>query len=655
MSADSSSAPDQRPRLKPRGCTDLPWLFLLVAFLGAAVFVASFALALGDPRRLVRGCDSFGNVCGARNAPLGSLSFSGLDARDKPYLFYFDLADPRSSLKICVSQCPLRALRTMDEVRLFGEKTGSSLCRYDMGGDLHSVLSNQTVLDLFNKEQQTTGLGPCPKLPVPPSRPVLNRCVPDDASSDVFRSIYGYLNGVDTLQQVVGDLFAAWHEVAAMLFFACILAFVLVLLIHCFAQLAAKLILVVSVVSVIIAAAVLWWIYADIKFHLDTTPFERLLEEAAKNERAFFVFSVGVTLGVVVPMVAAAVALRRRTGQAGALFFEASQCVRHMPFLLAQPIWTLLALAALFAAWTVVLLYLATADHASRETRPIAAFVGGPVNLSNLAPVAEVRHFTLVAYDRPSWVRFAWCFQLVFLLWAAEFVLSCQQTVIAGAIASWYFCKDRNTLPWPVGRSAARLLLYHLGSVALGSLLIPICKLPRLALVALRHWTRGRRGSDCCAGGSRCFLASGLRYVSHDAYTVVAIRGTSFCTAGRTAHLTVAESSGAFDTWVLDGTTDFLLFMAKCLVTSVTGLLSVVLLRSSPELQLYAVPVLAVVVFSCFVAHCVLSLYGMIVDTLLLCFCEDIVSQDAERELYAPEGLRKLLLGDAMTLRPLAT
>lgn len=537
-------------------------------------------------------------------------------------------------------------------MRRFGQETGSSLCRYDVGEDvLHPVLSNRTVVDLFTKEQQTTGLGPCPKLPVPPSQPVLNRCVPKGTSADI---VYGYLNGADTLQQVVGDLFAAWHEVAAMLSFACVLAFMLVLLVHCVAELAAKLILIVSMMSVIAAAAVLWWTYADIKFHLDTTPFERLLEEAAKNERMFLVFAAGVTF-VAVLLFLAAVALRQCTGLAGALFREAGQCVHHMPFLLVQPVWSLLALVSLFTAWTVVLLYLATADHASRETRPIAAFVDGPVNSSNLAPAAEVRHFTMVAYDRPSWVRFAWCFHLVFLFWAAEFVLSCQQTVVAGAVASWYFCKDRGVLAWPVGRSAGRLLLYHLGSVALGSLLIPICKLPRLALLALWHWSRRRRWGDCCAGSSRYCFDSSLRYVSHDAYTVVAIRGTSFCAAGRTAHLTVAESSGAFDAWVLDGTANFLLFLAKCLVTSVTGLFAVLLLRSSPELQLYAVPVLAVVVFSCFVAHCVLSLHGMIVDTLLLCFCEDIVSQDAERELYAPEGLRKLLLGDATTLRPLAT
>ncbi|XP_050024903.1 choline transporter-like 1 [Dermacentor andersoni] len=624
---------------KARGCTDLPWLFALACSLGAAVFVASFALALGDPRRLVNGCDSFGNVCGARNAPMGRLAFSGMDLTDRPYLFYLDLADPRNSLKICVSHCPFRALRTMDEVRRFGEETGSSLCRYDVAANNHSALSNATVLDLFDKEQQNTGLGPCPQLPVPPSKPVRNHCVPFGASSDVFHNIYGYLNSADSLQQVVSNLFAAWREVCSMLAFACILSFAVVFLLQRFAELAAKVILILSVLSVMATAAVLWWTYVDIKFHLDLIPFERLLEEAAKNEHAFLIFAIGVTLLAIILLVVA-VAMHKHARLAGALFHEAGLCIRRMPFLLVQPVWTLSALVALFTTWTVVFLHLATADFASRETRPIAAFAGGPIDATNLTPVAEVRHFTLVAYDQPSWVRFAWWFQLLFLLWAAEFMLACQQAVIAGAVASWYFCKDRTALVWPLGRSTARLVLYHLGSIALGSILIPVCRIPRLALLAFQHRIFERRGTEL-----QCF-----NHVIHNAYTVVAIRGTSFCTAGHTAYSVLSESS--LSPLVISG--DFLLFLAKCLITSVVGLLAVVLLRDNPELQLCAVPVLAVAVFSCVVAHCVLSLYGMIADTLLLCFCEDVLSWEPDhRDLYAPESLHRLLLGDTALLRPL--
>uniref|UniRef100_A0A131YNU4 Choline transporter-like protein n=1 Tax=Rhipicephalus appendiculatus TaxID=34631 RepID=A0A131YNU4_RHIAP len=633
VGAMASAEPSSSAPSKARGCTDLPWLFALAALLGVAVFVASFALALGDPRRLVHGYDSFGNVCGARNAPIGSLALSGIDARNRPYLFHLDVADPHNSLKICISQCPSRALRTMDEVRHFGEETGTSLCRYDVTANSHTALSNSTVLDLFNEEQQRTGLGPCPRLPVLPTKPVRNRCVPYDASSDILRSVYGYLNSADTLQQVVSDLFAAWREVCCMLSFACVLSFAVVFLLHRFAAVAAKAMLILSVLSVIAAAATLWWTYVDIKVHLDMTPFDRLLEESAKNERAFLVFAIAVTLLATV-LLALVLALHKQAGLA--LFHEAGHCIRLMPFLLVQPLWTLVALVALFSAWTVVFLHLATANHASRETLPIAAF----------APVAEVRHLTLVTYEKPSWVHFAWWFQLLFLLWAAEFVLACQQAVIAGVIASWYFCKDRTTLVWPVGRSAARLFIYHLGSVALGSLLTPLCRLPRVAVVALRHWTSGRP-SGRYRRGLWCFNCE-----IHNAYTIVTIRGTSLCAAGRTAYSVLFESSHVIT--VLGGSGGLPLFLAQCLVTSVVGLLAVVLLRGNPHLQLCAVPVLAVTVFSYFVAHCVLSLYGTVVDTLVLCFSEDVLSwEPSHRDLYAPESLRRLLLGDTALLRPL--
>lgn len=625
----ASDEPSSNAPYEARGCTDLPWLFALAALLGVAVFIASFALALGDPLRLVHGYDSFGNVCGARNVPIGSLALSGMDARDRPYLFYMDVADLRHSLKICVSQCPSRALRTWDEVLHFGAKTGSSLCRYDVP----TVSSNSTAigLDLFNEEQISTALGPCPRLPVPPTKPVHNRCVPYDASSDILRSMYGYLNSADTLQQVVSDLFAAWLEVCYMLSSACVLSFAVVFLLHRFAAVAAKAILILSVVSVIAVAGTLWWTYVDIKVHLDTTPFDHLLEKSAKNERAFLVFATAATLFATV-LLALAVASHQQTRLA--LFNEAGHCIRQMPFLFVQPLWTLVALLALFTAWTVVFLHLATANHASRETLPIAA----------VAPVAKARHLTLVTYEKPSWVRFAWWFQLLFLLWSAEFVLACQQTVIAGAVASWYFSKDCTTLVWPVGRSAARLFVYHLGSVALGSLLTPLCRLPRLAVVALRQWT-SRSGR--CHRGLWC-----LKCGSHNAYTIVTIRGTSFCTAGRTADSLLSQSSHIIS--VLSGSVGFPLFLAKCLVTSAIGLLAVVLLCGQPHLQLCAVPVLAVTVFSYFVAHCVLSLYETVVDTLVLCFAEDVLSwEPSHRDLYAPEGLCRLLLGDTALLRPL--
>ncbi|EEC05461.1 conserved hypothetical protein, partial [Ixodes scapularis] len=615
---EATTVPERRDRrapsaFKPRGCTDLPCFVVFMAFWGTAIFVSAFAFVLGNPFRLISGYDSFGNVCGMNNdEPMGALQFSGQNMTGRPYLFYFDLSNLSHSLKVCVKQCPHRELKTTEEVRRFGEETGSSLCRYDV---TEPGQSSSLFPDL--------GFGPCPRLPVPASKPVLNRCVPEavvDLTQDFFHSIYSYLNSIDALQQVVSDLYAAWREVAGMILFACIVALVSVFLVHLLAKLVSRIILVSTAVALVAITAVLWWTYVDIKLGLDSTPFGQLLEEAAMNEHAFLVFAIVSTV-IMVIILLLVVAMWKRVALVAALFKESSLCIRHMPFLLAQPVWTFLALATLFLFWTLVLLFLATADYPTRETRQFLPF--------------------------RSWVHYMWWFHIIFLVWMGEFILACQQMVIAGAVASWYFCKDRRSLSNPIGRSVARLVLYHLGSVAMGSFLILVFKLPRIILSVLQRWLNKHGDQTCCSctlRGCRCCfwcLEKFLCYLNHNAYTVVAIKGRSFCGSARIAFFTIAEN--AFSVATVNSVGDFVLFLAKCLVTALTGLVGVLLLKNNPELHLYAIPALVMCVFAFFVAHCVLSLYEMVIDTLLLCFCEDLAAHrsNPEHEFYAPEGLRQ--------------
>lgn len=58
-------------------------------------------------------------------------------------------------------------------------------------------------------------------------------------------------------------------------------------------------------------------------------------------------------------------------------------------------------------------------------------------------------------------------------------------------------------------------------------------------------------------------------------------------------------------------------------MTAVTASIGLLLLKRDPDLKFYAVPVLVIAIFSYFIAHCVLSLYEVVIDTLFLCMCED--------------------------------
>lgn len=64
-----------------------------------------------------------------------------------------------------------------------------------------------------------------------------------------------------------------------------------------------------------------------------------------------------------------------------------------------------------------------------------------------------------------------------------RFALSaCQQLALAGAVAFWYFRKPTDS---PVLTAICKLLKYHLGSAAKGSILITLFKVPRLILTYL--------------------------------------------------------------------------------------------------------------------------------------------------------------------------
>ena len=84
--------------------------------------------------------------------------------------------------------------------------------------------------------------------------------------------------------------------------------------------------------------------------------------------------------------------------------------------------------------------------------------------------------------------------------------------VIAGAVAKWYFTMNKkDDLPLaPVSQSFMRTVRYHMGSVALGSLIIAIVQFVRLVLEYIDRKTKAAqvRAVLCvCA----CARATGRR------------------------------------------------------------------------------------------------------------------------------------------------
>uniref|UniRef100_A0A8C0U2P3 Choline transporter-like protein n=1 Tax=Cyanistes caeruleus TaxID=156563 RepID=A0A8C0U2P3_CYACU len=103
---------------------------------------------------------------------------------------------------------------------------------------------------------------------------------------------------------------------------------------------------------------------------------------------------------------------------------------------------------------------------------------------------------------------------------------------------------------------------------------------------------------------------------------------------------------------VLDKVTDFLFFLGKLLIVGSVGILAFFFFTqriklvqdTAPPLNYYWVPILTVIVGSYLIAHGFFSVYGMCVDTLFLCFLEDLERNDgsAEKPYFMSQNLRKL-------------
>lgn len=124
--------------------------------------------------------------------------------------------------------------------------------------------------------------------------------------------------------------------------------------------------------------SLLWWAYIDIHYQLRTFQFHPklsfLLPEDTNNESIILGLAIISTIMTIVILYAAST-LRSHVRFVVALFHETAACIRCMPLLLIQPIWTLFMLIAFLFAWLLVMMALSTANYASHENRYLQVYI----------------------------------------------------------------------------------------------------------------------------------------------------------------------------------------------------------------------------------------------------------------------------------------
>lgn len=674
--------PSFRGPIKNRGCTDIICCVLFLIFILGYIIVGLVAWVYGDPRQVLYPRNSTGAYCGVG------------DNKDKPYVLYFDILSCAAAINIisiaenglqcptpqvCVSSCPLAPWAV--EVFQFSKTVG------EVYGERRNFCLPAVSPDMIVEESLQKGL--CPRFLLP-STPALGRCfplpninftLPEDLrinNTTVSNGISGLLDSInarDVSVKIFEDFAQSWYWILVALGVALALSLLFILLLRLVAA-PLVLLLIVGVLAVLAYGIYHCWqqyqVFRDKGASITqlgfTTNFSAY--QSVKETWLAALIVLAVLEGILLLML---IFLRQRIRIAIALLKEASRAVGQMMSTMFYPLVTFVLLVICIGYWAVTALYLATSGQpqyiywASNTSTPGCENV--PVNMTcdPMAPLNSscpnlkcvFKGYSTTGLAQRSLFNLQ-IYGVLGLFWTVNWVLALGQCVLAGAFASfyWAFHKPRDIPTFPLSSAFIRTLRYHTGSLAFGALILSLVQIARVILEYIDHKLRGSQNAVarciiCCFKCCLWCLEKFIKFLNRNAYIMIAIYGKNFCVSAKNAFMLLMRN--VLRVVVLDKVTDLLLFFGKLLVVGGVGVLSFFFFSGrikglgkdfeNPNLNYYWLPIMTSIMGAYVIASGFFSVFGMCVDTLFLCFLEDLERNDGsqERPYYMPKALLKIL------------
>ncbi|XP_015793685.1 choline transporter-like protein 1 [Tetranychus urticae] len=445
-----------------------------------------------------------------------------------------------------------------------------------------------------------------------------NRCLPRRVGLENLASTVNYTRGI--IDSISSDIILCFKELVYLFIVSFVFALLLVILIRFMASLIIWFTLIILSIALITGTTHIWLYWGDLKFTNNSTanitqPNLISDSEPDKAER-WLVYCIGATVFTTIFLLVLLV-MRKRIQLVCLLFKEAGKAIGSMPLLLLQPILTLIILCGLGFLWFIGTLYL----------------------MSNRIPMVDPESGFVVYGFEPLYSYVKWI-NIFAILWLIYFVTACQHYVIAGSVSKWFFQRDKSQLNYPIFRSMLELIKYHLGSIALGSLLVVGMKIIRLLFKKIETLTNRTKDSLGCMNKFCYFFfwifEKFLIYINKNAYIVMAIHGYSFSTSAKRAFSIL--SSNTLKIATINSIGDFLLLLGKLSVISLTLIVGTELTKEKMDkLNHPWSPLLVSAIFAYFISHCFLAVYEMTIDTLFICFCEE-TSNESETSIEYGNG-----------------
>ncbi|KAF3698835.1 Choline transporter-like protein 5-A Solute carrier family 44 member 5-A [Channa argus] len=686
--------PSFRGPVHRRSCTDVMCCLIFIIVIFSYIALGILAWFHGDPRKVLYPTDSYGQFCGQKETSNAM----------KPILFYFNILKCSSpatlihlqcpTTQMCVSQCPDR-FTTYTEMQL-QHKLNKSHWEYYKQFCKPSFNNPEKPISQVLRDED------CPSMIVP-SRPFLQRCLPDfiilngtmtvanrTRFNDVLemphsvteleyaaKSITGLVDTKELGIKIVEDFARSWSWILIGLLISSAASLVFILLLRFTAGLLVWTTIIIVILLLSYGIHYCSYVLSQLR---DRPGSDVTIAEVGLQTDIQIYLQLKQTWIIILVTLAVINAsimltwnfLRTRVRVAVALLQEASKAIGHIMSTLFYPVITFLLLTVCISYWSVTTVYLASSGEAVYKVMspdmscPYANRTCNPKTFNRTYMTRSAlclgSQCLFAFYGGESFYHHYLCllqlFNLLVFFWLVNFSLALEQCTLAGAFASYYWAKRKpqDIPPCPLFSSFHRAIRYHTGSLAFGSLILSVVQLFQFMLEYLEQKLKGVDNSLsrfilCCLRFCFWCLEKFIRYMNRNAYIMVAIYGKSFCPSARDAFFLVMRN--VVRVAVLDRVTDFLLFLGKVLVAGGVGVLAFFFLNKKipglqdevPNINYYWVPLLTVVLGAYLIADGFFSVYATCVDTLFLCFCDDLERNDGSSRkpfLMSPELLRIL-------------
>lgn len=553
-----------------------------------------------DPWRVIRGVDMYGRICGRDDG-----------VTDKKLAAYPDGDYP--SYVICVDTCA---------------RTNEQDYEVDPGGTYSYSMAKKYESVEF-----------------------LGYCFPSIVSGSVSIGFQTDFSGsAQTFSQAIADTYNAWILIAISGVIALIFTFFLTwVLKYC-----AGIIIWLSITAFIVGGGLGG--YLAIKWAEDNKNSPNPDEDL---QTAAYVGG-GVLIAVTVIFLLIVLALFSRIRIAIEVVKEAARCILDMPLLVFFPLVPMIQFSLYVAFWIAGAVWLYSVSVLSEKATPSSVTTWDGTTQSSGGSNNNPTTSKLYSFDESF--QYAGLWWLFHLLWMIQFFFYFSYLVFAGATADWYFTnrdakgnKQRGTGPgqlskWPIVQAFCRTLRYHLGTVAVTSLIIAIIQLIRIIVHYLEKKTRGHPPNKvqkalfcmlkCCLRCLECCMDK----INKNALIWCAIYGDNFCTSACSSFALVWRNLARVA--ALHVVSNIILLIAKICIALLTagicGALMIYVSYWSDVITSPIAPSIIIFILAFAVATLFMSVFHAVIDSIFLCFLVDSEANDGG-EMKASRSLQKLV------------